>query len=96
LYQYDIWYMVFCVRHRRTQKTSLRPEQDWKQHRTGHHTVNRVCVCSEGKAPDDGHNSARNMLKSFKVFKVIVRLVGLFYLILIFLRMHGTTDLKES
>jgi hypothetical protein len=40
----------------------LRPEQDWKQHRTGHHTVNRGCVCSEGKASDDGHNSARNML----------------------------------
>jgi hypothetical protein len=26
--------------------------------------VNRGCVCIEGKAPDDGHNSARNMLSS--------------------------------
>jgi hypothetical protein len=24
--------------------------------------VNRGCVCSEGKAPDDGHNIARNLL----------------------------------
>jgi hypothetical protein len=55
--------------HRRTLKTSLRPEQHWKQHRTGHHTVNRGCVCIEGKAPDDGHNSARNMLSSVQVNK---------------------------
>jgi hypothetical protein len=45
------------------------PEQDWKQHRTGHHTVNRGCMCSEGKAPDDGHNSARNMLSGVQVNK---------------------------
>jgi hypothetical protein len=55
--------------HRCTLKTSLRPEQDWKQHRTGHHTVNRGCVCTEGKAPDDGHNSARNMLSIVQVNK---------------------------
>jgi hypothetical protein len=51
------------------QPTSLMLEQDWKQHRTGHQTVNRGCVCSEGGAPDDGHNSARNMLSSVQVNK---------------------------
>jgi hypothetical protein len=41
-------------------------------------------MCSEGKALDNGHNSARNMLSSvqvnkqnlLKIFKVIVLLVG--------------------
>jgi hypothetical protein len=47
----------------------LIPEQDWKQHRTGHHTVNRGCMCSEGKAPDDGYNSTRNVLSGVKVNK---------------------------
>jgi hypothetical protein len=31
------------------------------------YAVNRGCVCSEGKSPDDGHNSARNMLNSVQV-----------------------------
>jgi hypothetical protein len=50
-------------------KTLLIPEQDWKQHQTGHDTVNRGRVCSEGKAPDDGHNSARNMLSGVQMNK---------------------------
>jgi hypothetical protein len=29
----------------------------------------QVLVCSEGKAPDDGHNSARNMLSGVQVNK---------------------------
>jgi hypothetical protein len=45
------------------------PEQDLKQHRTGHHTVNRGRVCSKGEAPDNGHNSVRNMLSSVQVNK---------------------------
>jgi hypothetical protein len=63
-------YLLICFSvRRRTLKASLIPEQDWKQHRTGHHTVNRSCMCSEGKAPDDGHNSARNMLSGVQVNK---------------------------
>jgi hypothetical protein len=45
------------------------PEQDWKQQRTGHHTMNKGRVCSEGEAPDDGHNNARIMLSGTQVNK---------------------------
>jgi hypothetical protein len=66
----QLLFTVWCLVRGCFQSCSgLRPEQDWKQHWTGHHTVNRRCVCSEGKAPDDGHNSARNMLRSVQVNK---------------------------
>jgi hypothetical protein len=70
--------------YQHTLKASLIPEQDWKQHRTGHHTVNRGCVYSEVKAPDDGQNITRNILSGvqvnkqnlFKFLKVIACLVS--------------------
>jgi hypothetical protein len=47
----------------------LMPQQDWKQHRKGHHTMNIGRVCSEGEALNDGYNSARNMLSGTQVNK---------------------------
>jgi hypothetical protein len=59
--------------HLRVQEHQIKTAQDnsshlvQQQHRTGHHTVNRGRVCSEEEAPDDGHNSTRNMLSGTQV-----------------------------